>query len=216
MATTTEVDVRTITLPEIKEGMAIITVEGITPLLQHRWSEKARKMIEDKQQKKAQTTKEARDPELEFREAMYVVPGHEGEPVGTEGIYYHPGAAFKQASVEACRVIGDKTFPMTKVKSLFFVVGDPILTFSEIVMRTDMARIGQGTSTPVYRPEFRGWGADVHVSYNSAAITLEQVVQLFALGGFHNGIGEWRPSSPKGKNGEMGRFRVASVQEVRS
>ncbi len=214
MSTKAVTDIRTITLPEIREGMAVITVEGITPLIQHRWSEKARRTMQEREQHRAKTAKEAKDPDAEFRAAMYVMPGHEADPVGTEGIYFHPGAAFKQAAVEACRVIGDKTFPMAKVKSLFFVVGDPILTFTEIVMREDPVRIGQTTELR-YRPEYRGWGADVHVSYNAAAMSLEQVVQLFTLGGFHNGIGEWRPSSPKGKNGEMGRFRVASVKEIR-
>jgi hypothetical protein len=204
---------REVQLPHIEVAAASIFIEGITSLIQHRWSSKAQQMMLDKQTKTAQKTREAKDPDEDFRSSLYVLPGHENDPVGTPGAYYHPASGFKQAAVEACRVLDDKSFNMTKVKALFFVDLDPVLTFDQLVMRTDMVRIGQGTSDIRFRGMFVGWGTHLSVSYNRSAISLEQVVNLFNLGGFHNGVGEWRPSSPKGKNGEHGRFRVVEVVE---
>jgi hypothetical protein len=211
-AKTTE-DFREMQLPAIEVASALIVIEGITPLIQNKWSEKARQMMLDKQTKTAQKAKEAKNPEVDFRASLYVRPGHENDPVGTPGAYYHPASGFKQAAVEACRVLDDKSFNMTKVKALFFVDVDPVLTFSSIVMREDMVRVGQGTADIRYRGMFEGWGTTLSISYNRSSISLEQIVNLFNLGGFHNGVGEWRPSSPKGKNGEHGRFRVIEVIE---
>ena len=54
-------------LPPIDVQHIQVRVVGDSPLITHRWSEKARKEMLDKQMKKAKSAKEAKDPEVDFR-----------------------------------------------------------------------------------------------------------------------------------------------------
>jgi hypothetical protein len=74
-------------------------------------------------------------------------------------------------------------------------------------MRTDMRRLESGTWDPVYRAEYKDWACEITVRYNAGALSLEQVVNLFNLAGLC-GVGDWRPSSPKGKSGNHGMFHI--------
>lgn len=71
-------------------------------------------------------------------------------------------------------------------------------------IREDMVRIGNGTSAIAYRAEFKAWSTDIIISYNANILTPPQIVNLFRLGGFANGVGDWRPA----KNGTFGTFHV--------
>jgi hypothetical protein len=208
-------DIRGFEIPRPEIRYATLHLVGLSPLIQHRWSEKALKMLEDSQTGKAKSQKAARDPEEEARAAAYVVPGREDWEEGRAGKYCHPAPAFKHAFLYGVAQLDDvKKFPKTRATGWVFVDGDPVLRFSSMVLRVDTGRIGQGTSTMIYRPQFNDWEVDLDVSYNAKTITLEQVVALFELGGT-GGIGEWRPSSPKNKSGDFGRFRVDGVTERR-
>ena len=74
--------------------------------------------------------------------------------------------------------------------------------------REDMVRI-QMTTDIRYRGEFREWSVDLDVQYNAAAVSPEQVVNLFNVAGFAVGVGEWRPE----KNGSFGMFHVATTDD---
>ena len=71
-------------------------------------------------------------------------------------------------------------------------------------MREDMVRVGMGVADIRYRGEFKTWSAEFSVRYNASAISLEQLVNLFNLGGFACGIGEWRAE----KGGTYGMYHV--------
>lgn len=71
-------------------------------------------------------------------------------------------------------------------------------------MREDMVRVGMGTADIRYRGEFKSWYAVIPVKYNASSISLEQLVNLFNLGGFACGVGEWRAE----KGGAFGMFHV--------
>lgn len=77
-------------------------------------------------------------------------------------------------------------------------------------MREDVTRVGMGVADLRYRGQFDPWGARVRVEINTAVISAEQVVNLFALAGFAVGVGEWRPE----RDGGYGRFRIASAGEL--
>jgi hypothetical protein len=208
-------DIRGLEIPRPKRQYATLHIEGLSPLIQHRWSEKALKMLEDSQTGKAKAQKAARNPEEEARAAAYVVPGREDWDDGQEGKYCHPAPAFKHAFLYGVAQLDDvKKFPKTKATGWVFVDSDPVLRFASMSLRVDTGRIGQGTATMIYRPQFNDWACDLDITYNANKITLEQVVSLFEFGG-DGGIGEWRPSSPKNKSGDFGRFRVAGVTEKR-
>lgn len=204
-------DIRTFVIPEINVQEVTLHIKGDTPLIMHRFSEKAQKQMADGQQKTARSQKVARDPEQEWKDAAYVVPGSKGKD-WEPGKYKFPASAFKHAFLYGVAQMQDvKKLPKTLATGWVFVKDDPILTFDSVTLREDTVRIGQGTTTLAYRPQFNNWGVDLQVDYNSNTISLEQVVALFDLGGYSGGIGEWRPSSPKNKSGSFGRFRVAGV-----
>ena len=71
----------------------IVTVEGMTPLLQNRFSEDSVEQIKNKQTKKAKAAKEARDPVREFENSMHIVEMANGKPA----IYGVPSTAFKNS-----------------------------------------------------------------------------------------------------------------------
>lgn len=195
------------TLPPLQIEHVTLKLVGISPLIVNRFSEKARRMMEDKQAKKATAGRAARDPEADFLGSMYVVPGREDMEDFTPGKYYFPGIAFKAAAIGACRFLDDKQLNMTRSRGLFFVDNDPILDFTAVAMRTDSVRNASGVADLRYRAEYQGWSVNLDVSFNSRAVTLEQILNLFNVGGFSVGVGEWRPE----KDGESGRFQVAEV-----
>ena len=80
----------TVVLPPLQIETVNVTLIGDTPLIVHRWSEKAKKQMLDKQMKKASAGKEAKDPERDFRESLYVrVPNHWVQGSGSHGLYQH-------------------------------------------------------------------------------------------------------------------------------
>lgn len=198
-------------IPRPEMMAATLHLTGISPLLVHRFSEKAKTMMEDKQTGKAASQKESRNPDQERRDNSYVVPGREDWRDGEAGKYFLPGSMFKHAYLYGVAQLGDKTrFPKTKATGWVFPVQDPIIQFASITARSDVARIGGQTANHVYRFQFNDWSVDLDISYNELAISLEQVMSLFDLGG-NGGIGEWRPSSPQNKSGMFGRFQVTGV-----
>lgn len=210
-----ESDVRSVEIPVINVQECELHIEGLTPLIMHRFSEKSRKQMEDKQGNKAQGQKAARDPEQEWRDACYIVPGQENADDWKPGKYFMPGSAFKHVFLYGVAQMQDtKALPKTLATGWLFIQNDPILDFSSVSLRQDTGRIGQGTTTLIYRPQFNDWAVDLLIDYNANTISIEQIVALFDLGGFSGGIGDWRPSAPKNKSGSFGRFRVKSVKSL--
>lgn len=183
-----------ITIPQIEIERMVIKVIGDSPLIVHRWSEKAKKEMLDKQMKVAKKGREAKDPQRDFEESIYHHP---------DGGYGFPSIAFKCAAVDACRFTdGTK---MTVARGAFHVEGEYVaIKGGKPEPREDMVRVGMGTADIRYRAEFKEWSADIPIAYNKHALSREQIVNLFNLAGFGVGVGEWRPE----KNGQFGRFHV--------
>lgn len=122
--------------------------------------------------------------------------------------YGFPAVAFKAAMVRAGEQLDWK---MAQLKVRFFVLPEEKETgLIEIkgkpTMRTDMVRIGMGTSDVRYRPEFQEWKASLRISYNKRGISHEQIKELLMLAGFSVGVGEWRPG--KSATGSFGTWRI--------
>lgn len=177
-----------------------VTVVGTSPLIVHRFSEKARKQIEDTQGKRARKAREVRDPQAEYEAACYHMP---------RGKFGFKANAFKLAMVDACAFCQG----ITKVfaKGAFFVMGDLLeIKGGKPKMRTDIVRVPpgpRGSADMRYRPEWEKWSIDLQIRYNAHLIAAEQLVNLLTLAGLHVGIGEQRPSSPN-KAGSNGMFVV--------
>lgn len=188
---------RTIEIPEPKLLQMVVGIQGTTPLITKRFGEKARKSIEDKQQKKAKGAKEARVPEEEFREALYVIDGE---------TYGFPAVGIKKALVNAGGRFADEK--MTHLRGVVNVIGDLIeIRGEKPVMRSDTVRLQGGVTSIAYRPMFMPWEMEVPVRYNAGIISDGQVINLFQIAGFSVGLGEWRPE----RNGIYGQFVVKNV-----
>lgn len=114
-----------------------------------------------------------------------------------------PSIALKAASVAAGYRAG-----ITKDKvstNAAFHIDDELVEIRGVPeMREDMVRVGMGAADLRYRGEFSEWSATFTVKYNASSLSLEQIVNLFNLGGFACGIGEWRVE----KGGRNGMYHV--------
>lgn len=183
-----------IVLPKLDIRVIRLRIVGDAPLICHRWSDKARKMILDKQMGKASAGKENKDPERDFRESLYPHP---------DGGYGFPVIAFKNAAVDACTSLG-KAITKVAARQAFHILGELARIEGEPEMREDMVRVGMGTADIRHRGEFREWATELTVRYNARLLTAEQIVNLFNVAGFAVGVGEWRPE----KSGQYGLFHV--------
>jgi len=198
--------------PILVESFSVSLI-GDSPLICHRWSEKAKKQILDTQMKKAKSAKEARNPVRDFAESLYwLTPKPEIEDeadfeaaLKNGAKFGFPSTAFKQAAVSAGYRAG---VLKNKVEMLgAFHINDELV---EIVglpeLREDMVRLAGigGTADIRFRAEFRDWETTLEIRYNANATSPEIIINLFNLAGFSTGIGEFRCE----KGGRFGSFHV--------
>lgn len=215
-ASTKEVlEIRPIEIQQVK-----IRIVGDTPLIMHRWSEKAKREMLDKMMKVTKTTaREAKNPCEEFIRSLYwLSPMPEDMTEAGFEAAIHGGArfgfpvtAFKQAAISAAYRMGWTKDKMS-LRGVFFINGDENqmieIHSEELVMREDLVRVGMGQPDIRYRGEFRNWYADLDVSFNAnGQYKLEQIVNIINAGGYVCGVGEWRPE----RDGQYGMYHVAAT-----
>ena len=189
-----------VTIPAIDIRNITLTLIGDAPLIVHKWSEKAKRQMLEKQTKAARTAKEAKNPEQDYMDSLYVME---------DGRYGFPAIGIKAAAVSACRFV--EGMRMTEARGAFHINAELLPVNGTPTMREDMVRVGMGVADLRYRGEFKlPWSIEVPIAYNAKFITVAQIVNLFNNAGFGVGIGEWRPD----RDGQMGRFHVASSEEM--
>jgi hypothetical protein len=186
---------------EFSIRQVIIPIVGISPLIVHAWSEKSKRMITDKQSGKAKNKKhEIRNPEEDYEQAKHIsVAGWDG----------FPAAGFKAAMIRGAKMIG---MVMKDTQTAFFINADCeetqlVKIHGESRMRTDMVRVGMGSSDIRYRPEYPDWYAELNIEFNEGLLSIDQIHQLVKAAGYGCGVGEMRPE--KGKF-NYGRFKLAN------
>jgi hypothetical protein len=208
-----------------------IAIRGTAPLIVHAWSIKAIRQMLYKQMKISESGKEAKSPQQDFNDSRTFAAASGKDRGGWDGM---PCTAFKCAFVEACRQVDGLS--MTAAQRLIFIEPDgysvdktlqipetdhsaaeeaefgnvPIVRiYGEPRMRTDMVRIDQQSTADVrFRAEYREWRATLTVRFNANQISGQQIMNLCALAGMSEGVGEWRPSAPKVKSGVFGTWEV--------
>ena len=183
----------------LKYRRVSLVIKGISPLLCHKWSDKARKSIRDKQAGKKTKDRAARDPEGEANDATYFTAD------GTPGV---PAMAIKNAIISAAHK--DLGVEKTLVrKAIFIDSSDPQIILPMAYERWDkcdeqFVRVGMGSSDIRYRPCFYGWSVAVSFIVETNMVQVADLVSLIDRAGQSIGICEWRPE----KGGEYGRFKV--------
>jgi hypothetical protein len=192
-------------IPRIKRETLIVPILGITPLIVHRFSEKAKKQMLDAMQGR-KSPKQAKNPEAEYESAFYRM--NDGRPGMIAG-------AFKDATVGGARFY--HAVKMTEIKSFLWFLGElgsdgrmMVPIEGEPNMREDVVRVSRGGTDLRYRPQFLQWRTSLTVTYPVSNLGRESVLSLIDAGGMGVGVGEWRPE----KGGEFGTYCVDPDREV--
>jgi hypothetical protein len=195
----------TIEIHQIAAETLLVPLVGTTPLIVHRFSEKAKRQMLDNMQGR-KSPKQAKDPQAEYEAAFYRLG---------DGGYGFPSLAFKAATVGGARFYSGVT--MTALKQFMYLrgeVGDDGRALTRIegepIMREDVVTVGRNGSDLRYRPQFSEWRATLEVTYVTSALTRNSVLSLIDAGGMGVGVGEWRPE----KDGDFGTYRVDPAREI--
>jgi hypothetical protein len=177
---------------------AVLNIRGISPYVQHAFSQKAQTQMEETQragtQARSRKRREARDFEENYQAAQH------RSREGWRGI---PAPAFRNAMIDACRLVG---FVMTRAKLTIFVDpvhgydaidGSPLIRIiGEPEIHKGWGRNATGTADLRWRPIWHEWSAHVPLRWDADQFSAADVFNLFARAGLQVGIGEGRPSSP--------------------
>ena len=196
--TTEQPPVATIEITRIERAVAEVPIVGMSPLIVHRFDEKAKEMMLQAQQTKTRAKKAPKDPEADFLRSQHLLPD------GSAGF---PAVGFKAAIIGAARLF--EGVKMTELRPALFVAGEGPDQLVPIIsdpprMREDTVRLNGSTADLRYRAEYTEWSATLTVRYIPSLLSLESVLALVDAAGL-GGIGEWRPSK---SGGPYGTFQV--------
>lgn len=183
----------------------LVPIVGTSPLIVHRFSEKAKRQMLDAMQGR-KSPKEPKNPEQEYEAAFYRL---------NDGGFGFPCIAFKSATVGGARFYSGVT--MTALKQYLFFRGEVGVDGQAMAridgvpkMREDVVKIGRNGTDLRYRPEFAEWSTTLEVVYVTSALTRGSVLSLLDAGGMGIGVGEWRPE----KDGDFGCYTIDQSREV--
>lgn len=192
-----------------------LRMEGSAPLMLHKFSEKMRKQIEEKQTATSKTTtkRAPKDYAAEFHAARYL------DSKKRDGV---PAGAIRAAMIAACRTLDG--LPMTKAKGAFFVVaqahdvtdGTPlVLIQGKPKHDTRPVRLESGVADMRNRPRYDDWACEITIQYDADMLSASDVANLLARAGAQVGIGELRPQGPNSYGGDFGTWHVKTATKRR-
>jgi hypothetical protein len=195
-------------------GRATFTIEGIAPLVIHRFSAKTKNQMKQKMETgKAASSKknrEAKNTDDIYQEARYI---------STEGWDGFHAGAIRNALISACRLVG---FKMTLAKMSIFVEADgwdkeepqiPLIRiYGKSQKQEDIARVETGQPYVTVRAAFHQWSAKIKIRWDGDQFTTEDVANLLSRVGLQVGIGEGRPDSKNSAGMGWGLFEVKNAK----
>lgn len=193
-----------------------VRVEGTAPLMLHKFSEKMRKQIEEKQTAKDKTSgkRAPKDYAAEFNSARY-----KARSGNWDGI---PAGAFRAAMIAACRRVDG--LPMTQAKGAFFLIADgrdetdgtPLIRIDgKAVHDTRPVRLENGVADLRNRPRYDTWACDLKIQFDADMLSVNDVANLLARAGATVGVGELRPQGPNSYGGDFGTWSVTSTKRAK-
>lgn len=203
--------------PNIKVGE--LWIKGTAPLVVKKFDTKTGDGIAEQQKAgstaKSKKKREARDFEAEFQAARHISFD------GWDGIH---ASAFRNASIDACRLVG---FKMTLAKLSIFIeadgfdreTGDPLVRIIGGEPRQFVSPVrnpSTGGTSLASRPQWIEWGAKLRFRYDADQFTANDVVNLIARAGAQVGVGEGRPSSHNSFGMGWGLFEISDEKSVRA
>lgn len=190
---------------------ATFQIVGVSPLVQNKFSAKAEEIMRGRQEAGSTGNKGKAKEGKDFAECCDGATYKSQQ--GWNGI---PAAAFRNAIISVCRVVG---FKMTLAKLSVFVEADgfdatsqtPLvkITKGKPAMDVSPVRLPNGSCDLRARPMWApGWEATLRVRYDADQFTLQDVTHLLVRVGLQNGIGEGRAFSKMSTGCGWGEFEV--------
>lgn len=212
---------KTLVVHPLKLKVFTAQVRGLTDVIVHRMSEKAKHgLLAAQQQDEAKPGRkkhEIRDPFADFKGSLYVLPGAKmptkklkiGEAwpfvKNTFGV---PAVGFKKGMVYAAQRYGMNRMD---TEAAIRVVGELApLKYTKLLFREDNVKIGPWNARKAdlrYRGCFQGWSTELLIEYDEDIIKPETIVNLLNRAGRVAGICEWRASA-KENPGTYGCYEV--------
>lgn len=203
-----EADVQ-VTIKPLKERILSITIVGTAPYLQLRFSQKSmnKMMVTQMAGQSARNKRERtpRDYDDDYRQAMHVMSD------GRKGI---PAAAFRNACISACRMVGYK---MTMAKLSIFVESDGldaidgtplVIIRGEPEKHIGPVRNANGSCDLRVRAMWRKWHANLRIRFDEDQFKPQDIVNLLNRAGAQVGVGEGRPDSRESAGMGYGLFQI--------
>lgn len=137
---------------------------------------------------------------------------------GSDGIH---AAAFRNAMISACRLVG---FKMVLAKLSIFIEADgydskePQIPLVRIIgsptKQEDMARVETGQPYVTVRAAYHAWSVKLRIRWDADQFTITDIVNLLSRVGAQVGIGEGRPDSKNSAGMGWGLFEIETSQEA--
>lgn len=193
-----------------------ITIIGMAPLMICRFSAKAMQVMMDKQSAGSTGKKGVKRPPRDF-DADFEGARH----ISTDGFDGIHAAAFRNAMISACRLVG---FKMTIAKMSVFIEPDGFDVVDGVplvrihgpapVKRVMHTRNATGVIDLRMRPAWDQWRCHLRISYDADQFTATDVVNLLSRVGAQVGVGEGRPDSRSSAGMGFGLFRLATAADA--
>lgn len=204
---------RNVAIPPPRFEQTAVLIRGTAPYVQHAFSQKAITTMMETQAMGQQSRKGRKREPKDFK-AVYQAAMHRAKQ-GWHGI---PCAAFRNAAISACRVVG---FKMTIAKLSIFVQADgfdakdgtPLVRITKGKPRQHFgaARNDNGSTDIRCRPMWaEGWEAMLRVRWDADQFSASDVMALLARVGGQVGVGEGRPDSRQSAGLGWGLFDIVS------
>lgn len=195
-------DAGTLHIDPLKRGLATLRLIGNTPFYFNAMSAKAmRTLLIGGGKKTASERKELKhNPEQEFRDSVYTVPGG-------PTLLGFPSPGIKGAMATAALETAGVT--KTSVNRLIFLPHEKVPMWGVPKLKMDVVRSADMAKTPDVRTRafLPRWCAEVDIAFVTPTLSTHSVVSLLANAGVIVGIGDFRQE--KGK-GSFGTFSVHS------
>lgn len=165
---------------EVREKKITVSVVGTATLICRRF---------------CRTPEERREIDNDWRKTLYYHP---------DGGYAFPSFGFKIAAVGAIKNMKIKKMV---ARSGFFIKDEFVKIKGKPTRRERYLNICIGPSgkpVQLISGQFKKWSAEFEVVYNELVISAKEILELFDMGGFMNGVGGYRAE----RDGKYGTFML--------
>jgi len=187
-----------------------ISIEGTTPLLQHRMDEEALFGLLGAKQKKAKVAEELTPRDIANKAAYKDEAGYYIPLEYVVGAFRYTASDYKESnkSRKSLKTVAAGVFrPVADRAHLLGEDGKPLQNFEVDIRKATNHTKG---AVAVCRPRFDRWRAKFAVNIDDTVIAVPTAQAILEDAGKRSGIGSFRVS----KGGYFGQFRITEWKEV--